>query len=67
MKLFTVIGYYPETMQRFCERYNAYSAMHAEELCVEGHPEVAICGTLPGWHDCVDEETLVTNGGDECA
>ena len=60
MSDFTVIGFYPNTMQRFAESYRAPNPESAEKKCFRQYPEVAICGVVKGRHNCVDSATSVT-------
>lgn len=66
MNDYTVIGFYPDTMQRFSETYRASSPESAERKCFRQYLEVAVCGVVKGQHNCVDSATYVAfkaNGG----
>jgi hypothetical protein len=56
---FTVIGFWPDTMQRFASSFCAKNSNEAEEMCFRQYEGVAICGVLQGSHDCVDTHTYV--------
>jgi len=51
---FTVIGYWPETMQRFAGSFVATDAGAAEEKRLRQYPGVSVCGVVVGTHECVD-------------
>lgn len=57
---FTIIGYHPSTMQRFATHLQAASPEEAEEHCLAKHPNVAVCGVLAGYQQCVDKAEHVT-------
>ena len=50
MKNFTVIGYWPDSHQRFCDFVRAPDADSAEVTCVNDHPGLAVCGVIAGLH-----------------
>ena len=62
MNDYTVIGYYPDTLQRFGEAYKASSPKNAEKRCLQKHPDVAICGVVKGQQNCVDASVYVAFG-----
>lgn len=47
-------------MQRFATPLQAASPEEAEEHCFTEHPNVAVCGVLAGYQQCVDKAELVT-------
>lgn len=51
---YTIVGFWPDTNQRFSDVVSAPNAEMAEEVCLKNHPGVAICGTILGSHRCVD-------------
>lgn len=57
---FTIIGFYPSTMQRFATHLQAASPEKAEERCIAKHPGVAVCGVLAGYQQCVDKAEQVS-------
>lgn len=57
--MFTVIGFYPETLQRFCDHIRARNVDAAEREIRELYPTVAICGVIAGASNCVDRERYV--------
>lgn len=59
MLSFTIIGYWPDTLQRFADCIDAIGPMEAEIACARKHPGVAICGVLQGKHQCVDASEYV--------
>lgn len=56
---FTVIGCWPDTMQRFAGSFSAKDPNEAEQMCFRRYEGVAICGVIQGAHDCVDTHTYV--------
>ena len=56
---FTVIGFWADTEQRFCDVVSATSASMAENLCLQSNPGVAVCGVIAGRHACVDMSPLL--------
>lgn len=59
-KPFTIIGYWPDTEQRFCDVVHATTATKAEDLCLQVHPGVAVCGVIAGSHTCLDSSPHLT-------
>lgn len=57
--MFTVIGFYPETLQRFCDHIRAQNVDAAEREIRVQYPTVAICGVIAGASNCVDRERYV--------
>jgi len=61
MKIYTVIGYWPDSMQRFAEHVEAIDHNIAEEICLKKYDVVAVCGVLAGHQQPVDTcETVRT-------
>jgi hypothetical protein len=56
---FTVIGYWPDTMQRFADEVRAVSAAEAEDRCLKKHSGVAVCCVLEGSHHPADRHDYV--------
>jgi len=61
MAFFTVIGFWPDTGQRFATHIKAMSALEAETRCVNVHAGVAICGVLRGRLECVDTSSQLVS------
>lgn len=57
---FTIIGYYPSTMQRFATHLHTASPEEAEERCIAEHPSVAVCGVRAGYQQCMDTVVHLT-------
>jgi hypothetical protein len=53
-KSFTVIGFWTDTDQRFCDVVCAATAFIAEDQCLQTYPGIAVCGVIAGSHSCVD-------------
>ena len=62
MAMFTLIGYWADTQQRFATHLNASGPAEAEEICLQRHRGVAICGVVRGRHICLDTATRVSEG-----
>lgn len=58
--IYTVIGFYPDTNQRWASSYEATSAGSAERKARDEYPDVAIVATLLGDHQIIDCKTYVT-------
>lgn len=54
---FTVVGYWPETGERFCDHYEAVDAAGAEAAALAQHQEagLAVAGVFAGKHMALDE------------
>jgi hypothetical protein len=63
MNSYTVMGFWPDTMQRFAESFVAKDAEAAEEACFTKYGDVAICGVLNGKHTPVDRYDTVGFSG----
>jgi hypothetical protein len=59
MQPFTVIGFYQDTCQKFCECFDAATARMAEELCGARFPGVTVCGVIGGRHICLDQTPTI--------
>lgn len=57
--MFTVIGFYPETLERFCSHIRAKNVDAAEREISVQYPNIAICGVFTGAFNCVDRERYV--------
>jgi hypothetical protein len=54
MQDYTIIGYWPDTMQRFAEFERASNPVEAEKRVFEKHNGVSICAVMSGRHQCAD-------------
>jgi hypothetical protein len=61
MAVFTVIGFWPDTDQRFATHVKAKNVAEAEAKCAERYASVAICGVLSGQHVCVDTKSQLVH------
>lgn len=61
MAFFTVIGFWPDTEQRFATHIKAMNATEAETKCVKVHAGVAVCGVLCGRLACVDTSSQLVS------
>ena len=59
MQDFTIIGFYEDTQQRFCEAVQAPDALRAEAVCQIDFPSVTICGVIAGRHHCLDDSPTI--------
>jgi len=59
--VFTVIGLWTDTDQRFATHIRAKNAVEAEATCSKHNEGVTICGVIKGRHECVDLESTVTD------
>jgi hypothetical protein len=57
---FTVVGFWPDTNQRFACSYQASDAGMAEALCGKAHPGIAIVAVFEGDLTPVDQTPTVT-------
>jgi hypothetical protein len=57
---FTVIGFWPDTNNRFAETFEAKTAAAAERICAMTNPGLAICGTIKGAARAADRKSQVT-------
>jgi len=60
MNLYTIVGFWPDTGQRFAECFRASSPAEAEALCAEVHKGLAIVATFNGDLYPVDGSHIVT-------
>jgi hypothetical protein len=60
MPIFTIIGYWPDTQQRFADHIIAKTAARAEARCLKQNPGLAVCGVIKGRHMCADRKTKIT-------
>lgn len=51
---YTVVGYWPDSMQRFADYIEAENLEEAEEAILNKHSGVSICAVIEGQHQCVD-------------
>jgi hypothetical protein len=61
MQSYTIIGFWPDSLQRFATIVQASSPDAAEERCIKEHSGVVVCGVLIGAHTCVDPRVLVSS------
>ena len=61
MGFFTVIGFWPDTEQRFATHINALNAIEAETKCIKIHAGVTVCGVLRGRLSCVDTSSQLVS------
>lgn len=59
MMFFTVLGYWPDSLQRFSAHVSALSPDEAEEVCTIQYPGIAVCAVLAGHQSCLDTRSLV--------
>ena len=57
MSVFTVIGFWSDTDQRFATYVKAKNTTEAGAKCAEYHVDVTICGIIHGQHECVDTKS----------
>ncbi len=65
MAIFTLIGYWADTHQRFATYVYAQGPIEAEEICLHRYRGVAICGVVRGRHKCLDTATHVNEWVEE--
>jgi site-specific DNA-cytosine methylase len=58
---YTVIGYWPGSMQRFADYIEAATPDDAEKEVIAKHNGVSICAVIEGRHQCVDSCEYVRN------
>ena len=56
---YTVVGFWPDTMQRFAECFRALDPNDAEETCLNLFDGVSVCGVIKGRHNLLDAHTYV--------
>ncbi len=54
MNVFTIIGWWADTGQRFATHIKAATATEAEAICAGRHEGVIVCGVIRGRHECAD-------------
>jgi hypothetical protein len=59
MKIFTVIGFYRDSRQRYADTYEAETADAAEAQAVGQLPTLVVCGVIAGSHNTTESETMV--------
>lgn len=57
---FTVIGFWPDTGQRFSDVIFTTTATFAEEQCLQTYPGIAVCGVIAGSHLCIDSSPCLS-------
>ena len=63
MKKYTIIGYWPDTNQRFLTHIEAECAKSAEEIVIIENPGVFICGTINGTYVSAENNIYVNDSG----
>ena len=59
MENYTVIGFWPDSLQRFATTISASSADDAELRCLTKHRGVLVCGVIKGKHEVLDSAQIV--------
>jgi hypothetical protein len=54
MTIYTIVGYWLDSMERFSTYVESNCPDEAEETCIREHPGLAVCGVLLGTQECVD-------------
>jgi hypothetical protein len=62
MKMFTVVGFWTDTDQRYCSTVESTSAQAAELQCLAEHPALAVCCVLAGRQVPLDADLAVARG-----
>lgn len=57
--MYTVVGFWPDSLQRFCTHVQAPNANQAEAICVAENFGLAICGVLKGELHTLESAQLV--------
>jgi len=58
---YTVLGYWPDSMQRFADYTEAANPEEAEKAVLNKHDGVSICAVIEGRHQCADNYEYVRN------
>lgn len=61
MPVFTIVGLWTDTDQRFATHIQASNAVEAEAICSKHNEGVTVCGVIQGRHQCIDFEPHVIN------
>jgi site-specific DNA-cytosine methylase len=61
---YTVIGFWPDSMQRFADYIKAETPEKAERLILDKHKGISICAVIKGKHQCIDSYEYVRNGNE---
>lgn len=64
MKMYTVIGFWRNTQQRFMESIKAKDADEAERNIGGNNPGITIVGSVLGDHVAADRETYIQEFGE---
>jgi len=59
MNVYTIIGYYVDTMQRFADTTTSANPEEAEQCILNKYKGIAVCGVIKGRHHCVDTHEIV--------
>lgn len=59
MRTYTVVGYWPDTDQRFTAWLSAATAAEAESQCIDENPGISVCAVFAGEHAAVDTDSCV--------
>ena len=54
MNIYTVVGIWTDSSQRFCDWFHAQNPDEAESLCQARHPGLLICAVFSGTHEPVE-------------
>jgi len=65
MTVFTVIGLWTDSGQRFATHIHAKNAIEAEATCSKHNEGVTICGVIKGRHECADLESKITDSSSQ--
>jgi site-specific DNA-cytosine methylase len=61
---YTVIGYWPDSMQRFADYIEAENPEEAEKAIMDKHSGVSICAVIEGQHQCADNYGYVRSASE---
>jgi hypothetical protein len=61
MPVFTIVGLWTDTGQRFATHIDAKNSIEAEAICSKHNEGLTICGVIQGRHKCIDYEPHVIN------
>jgi hypothetical protein len=59
MPVFTIIGIWTDTDQRFATHIEAKNSIEAEAICSKHNEGLTICGVIQGCHEVLDYEPHV--------
>ena len=64
---YTVVGFWQDNDQRYCEHVLADTPQAAEDLCLEHEPGLAVCAVFAGKLKALDDWDTHINRGSEAA